>query len=47
LCLGTKAKATEAMAVQARMAIRIGSSEVWPQMLNGEERPAWEAMVRS
>ena len=32
---------------RARIAMRIGSSEVCPQMLKGEERPAWLAIVRS
>jgi hypothetical protein len=42
-----KAKAIDARPVRARIAMRIGSSEAWPQMLKGESRPAWLAMVRS
>ena len=44
---GMKAKAIEVMPVRARIAIRIGSREAWPQMLKGEERPAWLAIVLS
>ena len=44
---GMKAKSERREAGEARIAMRSGSSEVCPQMLKGESRPAWVAMVRS
>ena len=48
LALGTKAKAIEANASQGEDA-RCGAvqARAWPQMLNGETRPAWLAIVLS
>ena len=45
---GTKASAIAGRRCAARIAIRSHSSDrTWPQMLNGELRPAWAAIVRS
>ena len=47
LRFGINANAIDAIPVTPSKPIRIGSSEVCPQMLNGEERPAWLAIVLS